>query len=166
MPLNVTITLSDEDLEKFQESIDRAKLVVHDEQAVARIEDAAADMINRAREIDLPNFISDRLLKLQILLNMIRDDEWSLSEEEKNSIRCVLYYFVEPNDVIPDHIPGIGFLDDALYAEIVFKELKNEIKLYQEFCQFRIAEENKRRANGLDLRVGREEDRRETSCFT
>ena len=46
-----------------------------------------------------------------------------LTEEEKKSIRGALYYFVDPEDVIPDHIPGIGFLDDAMYAEIVIKEL-------------------------------------------
>ena len=88
---------------------------------------------------------------------MIRDEEWSLTEDERNSIRSALYYFVDPEDVIPDHIPGIGYLDDAMYAEIVIQELKVEIKLYQEFCQFRIAEENRRRNRGLDPHVGRED---------
>jgi uncharacterized membrane protein YkvA (DUF1232 family) len=114
-------------------------------------------LIVEARDLTLPQFISDRLLKLQILLNMIRDEEWSLTEDERNSIRSALYYSVDPEDVIPDHIPGIGFLDDAMYAEIVIQELKIEIKLYQEFCQFRIAEENRRRNRGLDPHVGRED---------
>lgn len=157
MPIDVTFTISDEDLEKFQQSVDKGKLLVEDAQAAKDIEDAACEMITKASDLDLPNFISDRLLKLQILVNMIRDDEWQLSEDEKKNIRGALFYFVDPEDVIPDHIPGIGYLDDAMYAEIVIKELKVEIKMYQEFCQFRIAEENRRRNKGQDPYVARED---------
>ena len=157
MPLDITITLSDEDLDSFQEAIDKGKLTVADAESATQIEEAAAEKIEAAREHELPPFISDRLFKLQILLNMIRDEEWRLTEEECNSIRGALVYFVDPDDVIPDHIPGIGLLDDAIYAEIVIRELTIEIKMYQEFCQFRIAEENRRRNLGLDPHVGRED---------
>ena len=54
-------------------------------------------------------------------------------------------------------VQGIGFLDDAIYAEIVLSELKNEIALYEEFCEFRKAEEARRAGNGEDVKVGREE---------
>ena len=81
---------------------------------------------------------------------MIRDTEWKLTEAERQSIRGALYYFVDPDDLIPDHMPGIGFLDDAMYAEIIVQELKTEIKMYQEFCQFRISEENRQRNKGID----------------
>lgn len=119
MSVDITITLSDEDLDKFQESVDKGKVAVEDSASAAQFEEAAGAMIEQARSVDLLPFIADRLLKLQILLNMIRDEEWQLSDDERNSIRSALYYFVDPEYVIPDHIPGIGFLDDALYAEIV-----------------------------------------------
>ena len=88
---------------------------------------------------------------------MVRDEEWKLTDKERDSVRSALYYFVDPEDVIPDHIPGIGLMDDAMYAEIVIQELANEIRMYQEFCQFRIAEENRRRNRGMDPHVGRED---------
>ena len=157
MPVDITITLSDDDLQRFQDSIDKGKLAINDAKTAVQIEEAASSLIETAREIDLPQFISERLLKLQILINMIRDAEWNLSDEESNSIRSALYYFVDPDDVIPDHIPGIGFLDDAMYAEIVIQELATEIRMYQEFCQFRIGEENRRRNKGQDPHVGRED---------
>ncbi len=157
MSVDITITLSEDDLQRFQDSIDKGKLAITDDAKANEIEDSAAALIEKAREVDLPQFISDRLLKLQILLNMIRDNEWKLSDEECNSIRSALYYFVDPEDVIPDHIPGIGFLDDAMYAEIVIQELATEIRMYQEFCQFRIAEENRRRNRGVDPHVARED---------
>jgi uncharacterized membrane protein YkvA (DUF1232 family) len=157
MPIDITITLSDDDLERFQESIDKGRLAVADTDAAQQIEEQANELIDKARVVDLPNFISERLLKLQVLINMVRDDEWKLSDDERNSIRSVLFYFVDADDVIPDHIPGIGFLDDAIYAEIVIQELRTEISLYQEFCQFRIAEETRRRDRGEDPYVGRED---------
>ena len=64
---------------------------------------------------------------------------------------------VDPEDVIPDHIPGIGYLDDAIYAEIVVREPKAEIESYDEFCRYCTVEENRRRKEGLDPFVGRED---------
>ena len=116
MPFDITITLSDEDLKKFQESIDKGKRAINDNESAQSIEEKSAELIQRAGENDLPQFVRDRVLKLQILLNMIRDAEWELSDAEINSIRGALYYFIDPDDLIPDHIPGIGFLDDAMYA--------------------------------------------------
>lgn len=157
MTLDITITLSDDDLQMFQESVDKGKTAFADGVKANQLEEAAAELIEKARDVKLPQFISERVLKLQVLLNMIRDDEWQLSTEERDSIRSALYYFVDPEDVIPDEVPGIGFLDDAIYAEIVIQELQSEIHSYQEFCQFRIAEENRRRNRGQDPHVGRED---------
>lgn len=157
MPFDITITLSDSDLQKFQESIDKGQLAVNDQLGAEAIESSASELIELATSGDLPQFVHDRILKLQILLNMIRDAEWKLTEAEIQSIRGALYYFVDPDDLIPDHIPGIGFLDDAMYAEIIVQELRTEIKMYQEFCQFRISEENRRRNTGIDPYVARED---------
>ena len=44
-------------------------------------------------------------------------------------------------------------------------ELRNEISLYEEFCTFRDAEEARRKAQGEDVKIGREEwlaDKRES----
>jgi len=157
MSKDITITLSDDDLARFQESIDKGRLAISDTVAAQEIEEQANELIDKAQVIDLPHFISERLLKLQVLINMMSDDEWKLSGDERNSIRNALYYFVDADDVIPDHIPGIGFLDDAIYAEIVIQELRTEIRLYQEFCQFRIADETRRRDRGEDPYVGCED---------
>lgn len=157
MPLDITFTLSDQDLEHFQEIVDKAKTAMESDANAKQIEDAARKLIDEARSSDLPEFISDRLTKLQVVINMLGDDEWKLSAEDRKRVLGALTYFCDPEDLIPDSIPGLGFLDDAIYVEIVLKELKNEISSYEEFCSFRIAEENRRRANGDDPHVNREE---------
>ena len=48
-----------------------------------------------------------------------------------------LAYFAEPEDLIPDRIPGLGFLDDAIMVELVVRELRPELDAYADFCKFR-----------------------------
>lgn len=157
MPLDITFTLSDKDLERFQRIVDKAKSLTQDQKSASQIEKVAANLIKEARNAELPQFVGERLLKLQVLLDMINDKEWKLSEEERRQILSALAYFCDAEDLIPDHIPGIGFLDDAMYVEIVIRELRSEIESYEEFSRFRTAEEQRRKKLGLDIHVGREE---------
>ena len=151
MPLDITFTLSDDDLARFQAIVDTARSAVEDDTAAENIEQAARDLLRQTRQI------STRMSKLSIVIDMINDEEWNLSQDERRHVLSALAYLCDPEDLIPDHVPGLGFLDDAIYAEIVLGELRNEISLYEEFCAFRKAEEASRKAQGEDVRVGRDE---------
>jgi uncharacterized membrane protein YkvA (DUF1232 family) len=157
MPLDITFTLSDQDLDHFQAIVDKAKSAMQEEHTAEAIEAAAKALISDAKTGDLPDFIGDRLEKLEVIINMVGDSEWQLSDEDRNRVLGALVYFCDPEDIIPDHIPGLGFLDDAIYVELVIRELKAEIESYEEFCEFRSAEEARRNAAGEDPHVEREE---------
>lgn len=157
MPLDITFTLSDQDLDHFQSIVDKAKSAMSGADTAATIEAAARQLIEDAKSSDLPEFIDQRLQKLEVVINMVGDEEWRLNEEERNRVLGALVYFCDPEDLIPDHVPGLGFLDDAIYVEIVIRELSNEIESYEEFCQFRQAEEARRKEKGQDPHVEREE---------
>lgn len=157
MPLDVTFTLSDQDLDHFQQIVDRAKSAMGERQSPAEIEKAARKMIDEARAASMPDFIASRLEKLDTVINMAADKEWQLSEEERSRVLGALAYFTDPEDLIPDNIPGLGFLDDAIYVELVIRTLKAEIESYEEFCAFRAAEETRRAERGQDPHVQREE---------
>ena len=157
MPLDITFTLSDQDLDHFQAIVDKAKSAMDSDQTAGQIEAAAKQLVVDASSGDLPEFIAVRLAKLDTVINMVGDEEWQLSDEERNRVLGALIYFCDPEDLIPDHIPGLGFLDDAIYVELVIRELKSEIDSYEEFCAFREAEEKRRTEQGLDPHVEREE---------
>ncbi len=157
MPLDITFTLSDSDLDHFQAIVDKAKTAMENDENVVNIETAARQLIVDAKSTDLPSFIDDRLSKLEVVIDMVADDEWQLSDEERRRVLGALVYFCDPEDLIPDHIPGLGFLDDAIYVELVIRELKAEIESYEEFVAFRAAEEKRRADQGEDTKVGREE---------
>jgi len=157
MPLDITFTLSDQDLSHFQAIVNKAKSAMQDEQTAEAIEAAARQLVTDAKGGDLPDFIGDRLAKLEVIIDMVGDEEWQLSDEDRNRVLGALVYFCDPEDLIPDHVPGLGFLDDAIYVELVIRELKAEIESYEEFCEYRKAEEARRKAAGEDPHVEREE---------
>jgi len=157
MPLDITFTLSDSDLSHFQAIVDKAKAAMESDENAVNIEAAARQLIKDAKSTDLPSFIDDRLSQLQVVIDMVGDEEWQLSEEERRRVLGALVYFCDPEDLIPDHIPGLGFLDDAIYVELVIRELKSEIESYEEFIEYRAAEEQRRAEAGEDTKVGREE---------
>ncbi len=156
MPLDITFTLSDRDLERFKTIVSKSKSGAADNQGQAEIEKAAYKIVDVAMNSDLPDFIADRLLQLKVLLEMMRDEEWGMEEEDKARIISAMSYFADPIDLIPDHIPGIGFLDDAMFVEIVIRDLNAEIEAYNEFVEFRSAEEARISNEGNDPDENRE----------
>ena len=94
--------------------------------------------VNSSRTSD---FIRDRMNILETLIGMVVDEGWGLVEEDRNRVIHALSYFAEAEDLIPDEIPGLGFLDDAIMVEIVSEELRHEIQAYRDFVVFRAAEQ-------------------------
>jgi uncharacterized membrane protein YkvA (DUF1232 family) len=70
-------------------------------------------------------------------MNLLEDEEWPLPDKDRRRIVGAVGYFAVAKDMIPDKIPGIGLLDDALMADLVLEELKHELKGYLDFCEYR-----------------------------
>ena len=77
MPLDITFTLSDQDLDHFQSIVDKAKSAMESDKNAQHIEEAATKLIEEARAAELPEFIAERLIKLQVVINMLGDTEGS-----------------------------------------------------------------------------------------
>ena len=136
MSLRVTFELDEHDLRHFRLIMREAR------KTAARI--APEDIVAAAEELlevvnsnRTPVFIRERFDKLQLMIGMLTDIDWRLPHQEANRVLNALAYFTEPEDLIPDHIPGLGFLDDAIMIELVVRELRHEIEAYEDFCDYR-----------------------------
>jgi uncharacterized membrane protein YkvA (DUF1232 family) len=92
------------------------------------------------------------------MLAMMRDDDWELDARERNPVLSALAYLCDPEDIIPDDIPGIGLLDDAVMIELAFRELRHEIEAYEDFCRYRKSLPRtmpRRDASTLAAKIGR-----------
>ena len=137
MTLRISFELDDEDLKHFRLIMDEARKAstgLTPEDIVA----GAEKLLKSVGDSDqMPGFIVDRIHKLKLMIDMLSDIEWRLPHQDASRVLNALAYFSEPEDLIPDHIPGLGFLDDAIMIELVVRELKHEIEAYQDFCDYR-----------------------------
>jgi uncharacterized membrane protein YkvA (DUF1232 family) len=154
MPMTLQLELSDQDLAHFKLAIDKAKLATvrkSDEEITA----SARALLISAGETELPDFIKQRLTKLDALIAMLADEAWDLPADDRMRVLGAMQYFSESDDMIPDHIPVLGYLDDAIAIELSTIELKHELDAYNEFCEYR---QEQASARGLEASiVGRAE---------
>ncbi|MFK7956676.1 MAG: YkvA family protein [Lysobacterales bacterium] len=139
MSLRITFDLSDTDLNHFRGVMRRA-IKAHKETDDATIIKAAGELLSQVNAKKAPNFITDRLSRLRILIDMVGDEGWALPAADRKRVMSALAYFSDPEDLIPDEIPGLGFLDDAIMIELAVRELQHEIEAYRDFCVYRSAE--------------------------
>lgn len=137
--MKISFELTRSDLEHFKAVLDRAREAASN-LSIAEIVNNASAVLTKVNSADTSDFIRDRMSRLETLIGMVVDEGWGLEQEERDRIINALAYFSEADDLIPDHIPGLGFLDDAIVIEIVARELEHEIEAYRDFVVFRAAE--------------------------
>lgn len=98
-------------------------------------------VLNRQKEIEekfsgngpLGKFVAD----LKLLFSLIKDyvsgeyreiPWWSLA-----AIVAALLYVLSPIDSIPDFIPGIGYLDDAMVVAVCLKMVQTDLYNYKDW---------------------------------
>jgi uncharacterized membrane protein YkvA (DUF1232 family) len=144
MELKMVLDLSEDDLGYFRGIMDETV-----ERNAQREEKELLDGVRRLLEntepVAGPEYVRKRLDDLRTLLEMLEDPEWPLEDKHRRRIVAAVSYFADPKDVIPDKVPGLGFLDDALMAELVIDEVKYELEGYREFCEYRANEETLRK---------------------
>lgn len=137
MGMRFSINLTDRDLRFFRQALKKSRDAVrHAEESeiIEAVSDVLADIKN---EQPLPDFVEKRVPELESLLRMLQDGEWALPTGERERLLATFVYFADPEDILPDHIPVIGYLDDVIMIELVVRELHHVRAAYDDFCEFR-----------------------------
>ncbi|HDH96333.1 MAG TPA: DUF1232 domain-containing protein [Proteobacteria bacterium] len=105
-------TVSEEDIERLIADEDSF------ERKVARVPGAFNRMVNQ----------------LKLLFEMIKD-YWNGNYKEVPwltiaTIVAAVIYFINPFDLVPDFIPGIGFVDDALVISLAIRAIQKDLEKY------------------------------------
>ena len=152
MSLTLNFELNDRDLEHFHAAMEASKKAAEGRSDAEIIENAGR-LLADAQKVRIPDFILSRLLRLDDMIAMLRDEAWALDAADRERVLSALVYFNNPNDVIADSVPVLGYLDDAVMIEMCVRDLQHELDSYDDFCDFR-----QRQAERLGLdpaKVGR-----------
>lgn len=154
MGLRVSFDLDDDDLKHFRLIMRESRKAAAD-RSPDDIVQSAGILLERVKSANVPQFVRERLDNLGLMIRMLGDPEWRLPAPESSRVYNALAYFSDPEDLIPDQIPGLGFLDDAIMIELVVRELRHELDAYRDFCEFR--ERHPRTGTGAATAGSREE---------
>ncbi len=133
----VSFTLDEQDANYFRNLFRTARKHVELENQPHIIKDVQ-ELIERVKGTKrVPHFVIEATETLQDLVELLEDKDYAVPRTVALEALGALGYFADPQDVIPDHIPALGFLDDAIMMKFVEEEFKHELRGYRKFRKFR-----------------------------
>jgi uncharacterized membrane protein YkvA (DUF1232 family) len=148
--LKITFTLSSQDVAHLRRLI-RGSTTAAAREEESSIVSAAETLAKEVRTAQPPDYVLERVEKLESMVHMVQDEEYGIPVKIKKKVLGGLAYLAHPADLIPDSIPGLGFLDDAIMIELIAQDLRHELVGYKKFRDFRQSAEQR-----PWTRVGRE----------
>lgn len=134
--LKINFELTEKDFGYFRDQIQKAikDVAGRDEKSVI---DGAKSLVRAALAASPPDFVRSGIAKLEQFIAMLEDKDWKLEGDHRARILSAIAYFADPNDLIADATPGIGYLDDAIVIELIAGDLHEDLEGYAKFVQTR-----------------------------
>ena len=86
-----------------------------------------ATLYPNASQPRLGAFVARQMHVLESMTRLVEDPESRLDAQARDRVLGALAYVVEPADLLPDAMPEIGFLDDAIAIDRVAGEVEAEL---------------------------------------
>jgi uncharacterized membrane protein YkvA (DUF1232 family) len=148
--MKISFELSDKDIRYFRQVLKKVRTGKSGENE-KRILDEARGLLEEVRQIEAPAFVCSRIEQLAKLIEMLEDKDWRLEGSDRKRVLNALAYFADPDDLIPDRVPGLGYLDDAIMVELVVQDLRHEIEAFEAFVGFRKEKRKEKQATPENL---------------
>jgi uncharacterized membrane protein YkvA (DUF1232 family) len=132
----VTFKLDEDDANYFRSLFRKAKKAISD-QDQTEILKSARDLVETVRRSKkTPGFVLEAIETLHDLTEIIEDEDYAAPAKVRNEVLAALAYFANAEDLIPDDIPVLGFLDDAIMIKFVEEQFKHELHAFRKFRRF------------------------------
>jgi len=132
----VTFKLDEDDAKYFRGLFREARKAAQD-QDPGEILQAAKDLVGEMRHNKkTPGFVIEAVETLEDLVEIIEDPEYQAPKKVRDRVIAALAYFAKAEDLIPDDIPVLGFLDDAIMIKFVEAEFRHELHAFRKFRKF------------------------------
>jgi uncharacterized membrane protein YkvA (DUF1232 family) len=153
--MKLAFELSDRDLLYFREALRQSREAVRDAEEQEIVE-AIRHVLNEIRSNEpLPDFVAERIPSLETMIEMLADSDWQLPNSDRERLLAMFVYFSDPEDLLPDDVPVIGYLDDVIIIELIMLELRHVRDAYDDFRKFR-SEFDKQHGTSVDGAIRRD----------
>ncbi|MCX7544029.1 YkvA family protein [Marinicella gelatinilytica] len=98
----------------------------------------ASEKINHIRVTNKDPYILEQMAGLESMIAMVDDNTWTVSSENAKLINATIRYVANDSDLIPDHIPGIGYLDDCIVIDNTLDAVEQELSEFKDFSRTRM----------------------------
>ena len=134
-----SLELKEDELDRFNTMVQ--KLVPnHGSFSADQIAGAARRVLRAAAKGQESTFIKVRMRRAGEVRAAISDRQWDIAEPLDEKMRDLVRYLDDRHGLIPNHLPIVGLLDDAILVDVAMDLLRSELDEYADFCRFRVAE--------------------------
>jgi hypothetical protein len=144
-PNLTSLELHDEELSHFNKIVQR----MAPEQppfTLDQVAGAARRVLRAAAKGQESTFIKVRMRRAGEMRAAYKDTKWKMSPTLGSDVKELLGYLDSGKGLIPNTVPIVGMLDDAILVDVAMNKLRTELDEYADFCRFRVAE-----ASRLDI---------------
>lgn len=135
--MKLAFELSERDLRYFRKALKQSREAVRDAEEQEIVE-AICHVLGEIRSNEpLPDFVASRIPELERMIDMLADEDWQLPSADRERLLAMFVYFSDPEDLLPDDVPVIGYLDDVIIIELIMNDLRHVRDAYADFCKFR-----------------------------
>lgn len=103
-----------------------------------QVASAGQRALDRYQDGQQPAFVTSRMAALARLEALAADAGWEAGDDLRDHLRVVQAYLADTQDLIPDDLPVVGRLDDAVLVDVALQLVREDLAEYEDFCRFRL----------------------------
>ncbi|WP_457097256.1 hypothetical protein [Lysobacter sp. P5_B9] len=105
-----------------------------------RLATAARELRDSAAGTGEPACILQRMKRLEAAARMLDDVQWQPVDDAGNVASLMVHYATGRYQLLPNTLPTVGHLDDAIAVEAAWPSLQYEVASFLDYCRVRSME--------------------------